>query len=855
SAFMVGVPQEGHAAYFFTRPLQFGSRGSEVERVQVLLKEFPELYPEGIVSGYYGPATTRAVTRFQTTYGMSAIGKVGPSTRAKLNEVAGRLAVGRGEGGGNTEGPPPSEPASLVPKKELVSRTSTAKPYFEYEWRASADVAGESKVGTPAPKPVVVLNGTQTIIPQESAAVRLANFYKIALVDTEEKWDDFTAGMFLEMLERLPRHQFGWPDYNPWEITLTNAELSNDVEIAPYTKETPIKRARINKKAFARSNPTLQPSTDGNADRVFYSNRLFRAILKIFYDDYSFMKGVIKERYGVDLGYADPRDEFQDFTIDELQFVAAVFEDLPSGFRNMPGLEKIVRRKNGLTNPVSPQAPAIAWVTLGYIEFMDFAFTSGQAEYIQRLIAHEMTHFLWHWILSEETKKQFMALSGWEEVKKDSWGHAKTTNFVSEYASSQNPDEDFAETISYYIYQPDFVRTIAPDKYNFVKNVVQGYEYVVLVDEKFTFQVFNLEPDTTFPGKIVGIDIKVQKTESGDNRVVIDLHLSPKYGDGAERAYMRLSSPLKTKTYIDQYFYPARGNKFLLRADFVLTKYAPSGYWAPETITVTDQVDNRRYESQKNFGWLLYVDDPEEDTAPPVPDMDNIKSSVKKIDGDDAIEIRVPVTDTHPEGMTGYATINQYASNQQDYDYADYDPTQKELVFLFPIRKYRASGEWTFREFSAKDIAENSGRFDLKDRAITKTIHISNSDYVKPALDVSSIKIQARPRKPQAPDGETDVNIWYRANDDNSGLGNVNYTILKPNGQSLFDYDYHDNFHTPYFIGNPNENKLYEIKLTLPPGSLPGTWILREISLHDKAGNILTSNFVEIGILRPFKVY
>ena len=97
---------------------------------------------------------------------------------------------------------------------------------------------------------------------------------------------------------------------------------------------------------------------------------------------------------------------------------------------------------------------------------------------------------------------------------------------MSAYAASYNPDEDFAETLAYYIYQPDLVRTLAPDKYNFIKKVVDGYEYVVLVDKQFTFQVFNLEPDLTFPGKIIGVDTEVYKLENGDNRVVATLHLA-----------------------------------------------------------------------------------------------------------------------------------------------------------------------------------------------------------------------------------------------------------------------------------------------------------------------------------------
>ncbi len=150
-------------------------------------------------------------------------------------------------------------------------------------------------------------------------------------------------------------------------------------------------------------------------------------------------------------------------------------EDLPSGFRNMPGLETIVRRHQGLVNPVYPSAPAIAWVDLGYIEFMDSAF-SRSTEYTRRLIAHEMTHFMWHKVLAGETKDEFMDLSGWSRSPSlgadeasstisadhpkaetgggltERWYRTTSTNFVSDYAAAVNPDEDFAESLSYYVY-------------------------------------------------------------------------------------------------------------------------------------------------------------------------------------------------------------------------------------------------------------------------------------------------------------------------------------------------------------------------------------------------------------------
>ncbi|MEK7649679.1 MAG: peptidoglycan-binding domain-containing protein [Patescibacteria group bacterium] len=84
-------------AYTFTRSLQKGSSGAEVVELQKILKTDSSIYPEGIVSGYFGTLTEKAVQRFQAKYGIvnkgdpvsTGYGFIGKRTRAKLNEVFG----------------------------------------------------------------------------------------------------------------------------------------------------------------------------------------------------------------------------------------------------------------------------------------------------------------------------------------------------------------------------------------------------------------------------------------------------------------------------------------------------------------------------------------------------------------------------------------------------------------------------------------------------------------------------------------------------------------------------------------------------------------------------------------------
>ena len=83
------------SAQKFYRILGRGVRGNEVKTLQEFFARSPDIYPEGLVTGYFGPLTEVAVKRFQVKYGIvssgtaatTGYGLVGPRTRAKLNEL------------------------------------------------------------------------------------------------------------------------------------------------------------------------------------------------------------------------------------------------------------------------------------------------------------------------------------------------------------------------------------------------------------------------------------------------------------------------------------------------------------------------------------------------------------------------------------------------------------------------------------------------------------------------------------------------------------------------------------------------------------------------------------------------
>ena len=72
-------------AYTLTRQLEVGSVGEDVSAVQTFLAADVTLYPERLVTGYYGLLTQGAVTRFQVRNGIPAVGRIGPITLPIIN--------------------------------------------------------------------------------------------------------------------------------------------------------------------------------------------------------------------------------------------------------------------------------------------------------------------------------------------------------------------------------------------------------------------------------------------------------------------------------------------------------------------------------------------------------------------------------------------------------------------------------------------------------------------------------------------------------------------------------------------------------------------------------------------------
>lgn len=74
-------------AFAIASGLNVGAEGDQVALLQTLLSLDNTIYPEGKVTGYFGPMTRLALQRFQQKNGLEGVGFVGPRTRNALEKL------------------------------------------------------------------------------------------------------------------------------------------------------------------------------------------------------------------------------------------------------------------------------------------------------------------------------------------------------------------------------------------------------------------------------------------------------------------------------------------------------------------------------------------------------------------------------------------------------------------------------------------------------------------------------------------------------------------------------------------------------------------------------------------------
>lgn len=796
--------------------------------------------------------------------------------------------------------------------------TSNSVNYI-YQWQDDSSYVGhaqQSYINTPFE--IKVLDKSIKI-PDDFSSVNLYSKFGIVLSNDIAKWtneDSYRLFQIVSMIPLFNTYGEGSPLMvnSVWKIT--ENELTDDIKIDIVDG---VKFVTISKKAFVYANPSVVV-LDGVKGR-FFSKRLHHAVLA-YITDFGYNKDLInkfaKDKFG--FTFLDPGQElknlmnedfsnFQEFSAFEKLTILDMIEEMPEGMHSQVNLKFLVRRIAGQVNPKYPNAAAIAWTGLKTIEFMNSAFQGNDLFNTQRLVIHEKAHFLWEGLFDQKLKDDWAELGGWylDPTTASGWSTTRTTEFVSAYSHALNPNEDMAESISFYVLNPDMLMSRSIRKFEFIRDrIMQGTRYIAMIRKDLTFMVYNLFPDYNYPGKIKRVNVTV-KGEPNEDKIVtleIELNIIDSARDGAAHAYTRFMSSIGT--IFDIGLNPIDNNGYVLRGSATISKFFKNGYWYVNQIGVYDAVGNARFENNNTFGLKLFLDNPLEDLTPPKYITPTLKlskgvskfSSMGPGEDDNGVSIQYVEAkfDLLDKNHITYVGPN-YALPKLDEKGVKFEPQLgvlgngdgryykidslnkdiKHIIYRFPIPEYFPNGFYELTHMYLVDEGGNpkheffmndTASFYIAPGSLKISKHIRDSilietkypDYIPPVLDVNAISIKATPTHPTAPDGETLFEMEFFAKDSSaypgneSGVKHGSYILRDPQGKQ-FSFSMQNDFNKIkgnfYYLlydpdGKPGYWRKYKVSTLLPKGSSPGLWGVESIDLIDRSFNTKHFNFVEL---------
>ena len=759
---------------------------------------------------------------------------------------------------------------------------------FRYHWELDETPSGQETVSIPEPIEIEIEDTGAKAYLSNSASIRLADRYKVYL---SPEWDADKASILLQAIQDMTEDFQPFAFFDPTYWILSDLHVPQDI-ILGDVEANGLRTITIAAEAFTYARPFVA-KIDGIRGRYF-SKRLWRALLRFAtYQpgsgiDHRTIDTMLHNNYGVTVHVHDylaltgePASSFGEFTYEEILAIMMMFEEYPSGMHVTPGLKYLIRRAPGTLHPTNPNAAAVANTGAGYIEFTDFAFKDGISHETQRIILHEKAHFLWAYLFDDRLKEDWIALGGWYQ-KDGRWLTTHQTEFVSDYAHGENPNEDMAESIAYYIVTPDKLRSRAPAKYEFVQNrIMHGTRYISRIRENLTFVVYNLYPDYVYPGQIVRVDVTVEGEPEEDKQVTIEIETHTENEldlstSGSVRCRM-FNAGRGRSTQFSVYLTPINaageygGQSNVLRGMSRLHKFSRKGYYTITSMHTTDANGLTRYNSA-DFGFQLYIDNPLEDLQDPeyIPNSATLSVSDAFTDKNEHYYIatatylvredkalRHAYATIELEGLDGDRGIFRSDGTRRSFNSNSSlvsvtgDIWKLKSTFQFP--HYRPGGEYAFTRVAFWDyVGDPKSAYlpDVDEHIQKVTIKTENPDTVPPILDINKITVDAEATNPNAPNGETDVTVEFYVKDDVSGYSSAGIVIRDPLGGERSYWHYgKDNYpHTDglYFQGDPTVVRKYTTDFRLPVGSIPGVWGVIGISVSDKAENRVYHDFTEI---------
>lgn len=330
--------------------------------------------------------------------------------------------------------------------------------------------------------------------PDEITVSQLKQKYAISLGDG---WTQKEADSLLMAFESLcqqsadSRHNM---TPSVWQIS--NKDLQDDVQIESVND---LKHVTMSRDVFFPEVSEVKISQEASRS----NERLFRIVAQFVTDNWTdfaavrrllkdgtdsyMIELVLKEMYGLsvirpgtpeavkieqELRKYGRQFRVAEDTNEELMMLMSIYEKFPKGLHNIGG---------GLKYLLINQQTSVrgsAWIGVFCVEYTKPVFHMKNRHQFQRIILHEKAHFLWEYTLNWDLRAEWAKIGGWQKDPNNRFGWSNTRGrkeFVTAYAGSKNPNEDWSESVAYYLLRPDRLRSCSLAKYEFIDKVMKLY--------------------------------------------------------------------------------------------------------------------------------------------------------------------------------------------------------------------------------------------------------------------------------------------------------------------------------------------------------------------------------------------
>lgn len=325
--------------------------------------------------------------------------------------------------------------------------------------------------------------------PDQTTILKLRDSYKIIL---HTSWTKEKSEILLSTLDSA----FQSSDVQSFEMSpstwmLSDEDIQSDVKIEI---ENSIKLVSVNPDVF---------SDEESGELIETKQRLFHVIAQFITEDWSDLQAtrlilkdgtdreaielVLKEFYGLSIVRTDTSEaekisqklhkyvgevHVSEFSNEDLIKLMTVYELFPRGLDRIPKMKYLLRREK------APYAGS-AWIVADCIEYDGRTFRINSQKEFKHIIIHEKAHFLWEYALNGKLRKAWSELGGWHKDpnNRNRWLKSKDRKeFVTDYAYAKNPNEDWAESVAFYLSRPDRLRSCSLAKYDFIDRVMMQYQ-------------------------------------------------------------------------------------------------------------------------------------------------------------------------------------------------------------------------------------------------------------------------------------------------------------------------------------------------------------------------------------------